>query len=256
MKIATWNVNSLRVRLDHVLAWLKSTEPDILALQETKLTDENFPVDAFENAGYHAVFSGQPTYNGVALISRQPAEEVVTEIDGLDDPQRRVLAATYGRTARHESVCAERAERRIGQVPVQARVARGAARAACERSGPLRAPHDIGGLQHRARRSRCSRSRGLGGQGALHGRRAGGVNWNLGLGFSDTFRLFEQPDKSYSWWDYRAGAFRRNMGMRIDLILASEGLSRVCAGSRIDVEPRRWERPSDHTPVVAEFTWF
>ena len=253
MRIATWNVNSLRVRLDHVLAWLESTEPDILALQETKLKDEKFPVDAFENVGYQAVFSGQPTYNGVALISRQPAEDVVTEIDGLDDPQRRVLAASYGGlrvinlyVPNGQSVESDKYQYKLkwlaalhAQLESEAdryehRVILGDFNIAPDD----RDVHDPAAWEGKVL---CTDEE----RGALAG--------ILGLGFSDTFRQFEQPDKAYSWWDYRAGAFRRNMGMRIDLILASEKLSRSCAACHIDVEPRRRERPSDHTPVVADF---
>ena len=253
MKIATWNVNSLRVRLDHVLAWLESTDCDILALQETKLTDENFPVGAFETAGYHAVFSGQPTYNGVALISRQPPEEVVMEIDGLADPQRRVLAASYGGlritnlyVPNGQTVESDKYQYKLKWLAaLHAQLASEADR--YEHHVILgdfniapddRDVHDPAVWEGKVLCTDAERE-------ALEG--------ILDLGFSDTFRLFEHPEKSYSWWDYRAGAFRRNMGMRIDLILASEGLSRGCTGCHIDAEPRRWQRPSDHTPVVAAF---
>lgn len=253
MKIATWNVNSLRVRLDHVLAWMESAEPDILALQETKLTDENFPVEAFESAGYHAVYSGQPTYNGVALISREQGEDVATGIDGFEDPQRRVLAATYGgvrvinlyvpngQTAESDKfqyklkwLAALHAQLESEADRYEQRVILGDFNIAPED----RDVHDPEAWEGKVL---CTDEE----RGALAGL--------LGLGFVDTFRLFEQPEKSYSWWDYRAGAFRRNKGLRIDLVLASKGLSRDCAGSYIDVEPRRWERPSDHTPVVSQF---
>lgn len=253
MKIATWNVNSLRVRLDHVLAWLESDKPDVLALQETKLTDENFPVEAFESAGYHAVFSGQPTYNGVALISREPGEDVATGIDGFEDPQRRVLAATYGGVRvmnlyvpNGQSVESDKYGYKLEWLAaLHAQLASEAGR--YEHRVILgdfniapddRDVHDPAAWEGKVLCTDKERD-------ALTG--------ILGLGFVDTFRLFEQPEKSYSWWDYRAAAFRRNLGMRIDLILASEGLSGLCTGSHIDVGPRRWERPSDHTVVVAEF---
>ena len=206
MKIATWNVNSLRVRLEHVLAWLKSAEPDILALQETKLTDENFPAEAFENVGYQAVFSGQPTYNGVALISRQQAEDVVTEIDGLDDPQRRVLAATYGRlrvmnlyVPNGQSVESDKYQYKLkwlaalhAQLESEAdryehRVILGDFNIAPDD----RDVHDPAAWEGKVLCTDEERE-------ALAG--------ISGLGFSDTFRQFEQPEKAYSWWDYRAGA--------------------------------------------------
>ena len=253
MKIATWNVNSLRVRLEHVLAWMESAEPDVLALQETKLTDENFPIEAFESAGYHAVFSGQPTYNGVALISREKGEDVATGIDGFEDPQRRVLAATFGGVRvmnlyvpNGQTVESDKFQYKLkwlaalhAQLEQEAgryehRVILGDFNIAPE-------DRDVHDPEAWAGKVLCTDEE----RGALAGL--------LGLGFVDTFRLFEQPEKSYSWWDYRAGAFRRNMGLRIDLVLLSEGLSRNCTASHIDVEPRRRERPSDHTPVVAEF---
>ncbi|WP_428100505.1 exodeoxyribonuclease III [Candidatus Rariloculus sp.] len=254
MKIATWNVNSLRVRLDHVLAWIESAEPDILALQETKLTDENFPVEAFETAGYHAVFSGQPTYNGVALISRQPAEEVVMDIDTLDDPQRRVLAASYGElrvmnlyVPNGQSVESDKYQYKLEWLAaLQAQLANEADR--YEHHVILgdfniapddRDVHDPAAWEGDVPCTAAERE---------------AFSRILALGFSDAFRQFEQPEKAFSWWDYRAAAFRRNMGLRIDLILASEGLSRDCTECRIDVEPRRWERPSDHTPVIADFS--
>ena len=253
MKIATWNVNSLRVRLDHVLAWMESAEPDILALQETKLTDENFPVEAFENAGYHAIFSGQKTYNGVALISRERAEDVATEIEGFEDPQRRVLAASYGGlrvmnlyVPNGQTVESDKYQYKLewlaalhAQLQSEAdRYGRRVILGDFNIAPDDRDVHDPAAWEGKVL---CTDKE----------RRA--LTEILELGFNDTFRMFEQPEKAYSWWDYRAGAFRRNMGMRIDLILASDRWSRSCTGCHIDVEPRRLERPSDHTPVVAEF---
>ena len=253
MKIATWNVNSLRVRLEHVLAWMESNEPDVLALQETKLTDENFPIEAFENAGYHAEFSGQPTYNGVALISREPGEDVATGIEGFEDPQRRVLAATYGGVRvmnlyvpNGQSVESDKFQYKLKwlaalQAQLEAEVGRYDHRVILGDFNIAPEDRDVHDPEAWDGKVLCTDEE----RGALSG--------ILGLGFVDTFRLFEQPEKSYSWWDYRAAAFRRNMGMRIDFLLASQRLSSGCTGSHIDVAPRRWERPSDHTPVVAEF---
>ncbi len=253
MKIATWNVNSLRVRLDHVLAWMESNEPDVLALQETKLTDENFPVEAFESAGYHAVFSGQPTYNGVALISREKGADVATGIDRFEDPQRRVLAATYGRVRvmnlyvpNGQSVESDKFQYKLKwlaalQVQLEREADRYEHRVILGDFNIAPEDRDVHDPEAWAGKVLCTDEE------------RGALSRILGLGFVDTFRLFEQPEKSYSWWDYRAAAFRRDMGMRIDLILASHELSRDCAESQIDVAPRRRERPSDHTPVIAEF---
>ena len=253
LKVASWNVNSLNVRLPHVQAWCASAEPDILALQETKMTDEKFPVEALRGSGYHSVFSGQPTYNGVAILSRRPGKDVVTDLEGLDDPQRRILAATYGDVRvidlyvvngkevgsdkyaykldwlRHVTDWIEQEVARFENVIVM---------------GDFNiAPDDRDVYDPEAWHERilCSTAERT------------ALQKVLSLGFQDTFRLFEQPDKSFSWWDYRQAAFRRGMGLRIDLVLASQAMAERCTSAYIDVEPRRQERPSDHTPVVAEF---
>ena len=253
LKVASWNVNSLNVRLPHVQAWCASAEPDILDLQETKMTDEKFPVEALRESGYHSVFSGQPTYNGVAILSRHPGKDVVTDLEGLDDPQRRILAATYGDVRvidlyvvngkevgsdkyaykldwlRHVTDWIEQEVARFENVIVM---------------GDFNiAPDDRDVYDPEAWHERilCSTAERT------------ALQKVLSLGFQDTFRLFEQPDKSFSWWDYRQAAFRRGMGLRIDLVLASQAMAERCTSAYIDVEPRRQERPSDHTPVVAEF---
>ncbi|MBN1240624.1 MAG: exodeoxyribonuclease III [Gammaproteobacteria bacterium] len=253
MKIATWNVNSLRVRLEQVCEWLRSAQPDILALQETKCADDSFPVEAFEELGYRAAFSGQPAYNGVAVISREPAEQVVTDIDGFEDHQRRVLGASYGSLRLYnlyvpngQSVESEkyvykldwfealRQQLRRELAEHQEVVVLGDFNVAPE-------DRDVHDPQAWEGKVLCSPA-----ERAALGR-------VLELGFDDAFRLFEQAEGSFSWWDYRAGAFRRNLGLRIDLILTSKALSRRCTACTIDTGPRRLPRPSDHTPVVAEF---
>ena len=253
MKIATWNVNSLRVRLDHVLAWMESAEPDILALQETKLTDENFPVEAFESAGYYAVFSGQPTYNGVALISREPGEDVATGIDGFEDPQQRVLAATYG-GVRVMNLYVPNGQT-VESDKFQYKLRWLAALHAQLESEAERYEHRVilGDFNIAPEDRDVHDPEAWEGKVLCTDEERGALNGILELRFTDTFRLFEQPEKSYTWWDYRAAAFRRNMGMRIDLILASKAFAGRCTASQIDVGPRRWERPSDHTPMIATF---
>ena len=254
MKIATWNVNSLKVRLPQVLDWLAASEPDILCLQETKLTDENFPHEDIEAAGYQVVYSGQKTYNGVAIISRQEAGDVVTDVPGLDDPQRRILGATIGGirvlnlyVVNGQEVGSVKFDYKLfwlGKITeyIQSELK------SHERFVTLGdfniAPEDRDVHDPEAWHERilCSTPE----------RNALGEITALGL--ADTFRLFTQEEKSFSWWDYRAAAFRRNMGLRIDLILASQSLAEHCTASYIDKEPRRLERPSDHTPVVAEFS--
>jgi exodeoxyribonuclease-3 len=253
LKIASWNVNSLNVRLPHVLAWCDVAAPDILALQETKLTDDRFPVDALAQAGYHSVYSGQKTYNGVAILSREEATDVVTDIDGLDDPQRRILGATIGDVriidlyvVNGSEVGSEKFDYKMHWL---AQVKRWIAAEMEEHEKVIVlgdfniAPDDRDVHDPEAWHEKilCSTQEREALQGILE------------LGLTDTFRLFEQAEKSWSWWDYRMAAFRRNMGLRIDLVLASAAMEKVCSAAYIDKEPRRQERPSDHAPVVAEF---
>ncbi|MDH3934826.1 MAG: exodeoxyribonuclease III [Gammaproteobacteria bacterium] len=253
MKIATWNVNSLKVRLPHVLDWLAASEADILCLQETKTTDENFPADELEAAGYHVVFSGQKTYNGVAIISKQPASDIIIDVAELDDPQRRILGATIDGVrvlnlyvVNGQEVGSEKYAHKLHWLEkVTAHMAEQLQRH--ERFvvvGDFNiAPDDRDVYDPEAWHERilCSTPE------------RDALQKILDLGLTDTFRLFEQEEKSYSWWDYRAAGFRRNRGLRIDLILANQALAENCRACAIDKEPRRLERPSDHTPVIADF---
>ena len=254
MKIATWNVNSLRVRLPHLLAWLDTEKPDIVALQETKTVDEDFPLGEIHAAGYQAVFSGQKSYNGVALLSRHTATEVVRDIENLDDPQRRVLAASYNGlrvinlyVPNGSSVDSEKYIYKLSWLEkisawIQQQLSThehlivlGDFNIAPED----RDVHDPAAWQGQVLVSDAERA---------------AFNHLQSLGLQDSFRLFEQHETTFSWWDYRAGAFRRNHGMRIDHILISPALRALCTSCRIDTTPRKLERPSDHAPVVAEFT--
>jgi len=252
-KIASWNVNSLNVRLPHVLAWLDVARPDVLALQETKLTDDRFPVQELLDEGYHSVFSGQKTYNGVAILSREKAVDPVTDIPGLDDPQRRILAATVGAVrivnlyvVNGSEVGSEKFEYKLHWLE---QVTAWLAREINEFENVIvlgdfnivpddRDVHDPEGWREKILCSTPERE---------------ALGEILDLGFQDTFRLFEQEERTWSWWDYRMNAFRRKMGLRIDLILASKAMAKTCTASYVDIEPRRQERPSDHTPVIAEF---
>jgi exodeoxyribonuclease-3 len=253
MKIATWNVNSLKVRLPQVLDWLATSQTDILCLQETKTTDENFPVVEIEAAGYQVVYSGQKTYNGVAILSKEPASDIITDVPGLDDPQRRILGATIGGirvldlyVVNGQEVGSEKYAHKLqwlkqvtGHISDQLQqheqfVVVGDFNIAPE-------DRDVYDPEAWHERILCSTPE----------REA--LQRIVNLGLSDTFRLFDQPEKSYSWWDYRAAGFRRNRGLRIDLILASQALSNRCSACTIDRDPRSLERPSDHTPVVADF---
>lgn len=252
-KIATWNVNSLKVRLPHVLDWLAREAPDVLALQETKTEDVNFPGAALEEAGYHVVFSGQKTYNGVALVTRLPAADPVTDLPGFDDPQRRILAATVGGWRIVDLYVPNGSEVGSDKYAYKldwfARV-QDWLRDELARHPQLVvlgdfniAPEDRDVHDPDAWRDKilCSAPE-----------RQAFQMW-LSLGLEDAYRRFDQPDKSFSWWDYRMNGFRRNLGLRIDHILVSPALAERCRACRIDVEPRRLERPSDHAPVIAEF---
>lgn len=253
LKIATWNVNSLNVRLPHVLAWCDVAQPDILALQETKLTDDRFPAEALLEAGYHSVYAGQKTYNGVAILSREPATDTVTDIDGLDDPQRRILAATIGDVRIINLYVVNGSE--VGSEKFAYKMhwlEQVTAFVADQMQGHERvivlgdfniAPEDRDVYDPESWHEKilCSTPE------------RDALQKMLDLGLSDTYRQFEQEENTWSWWDYRMNAFRRNMGLRIDLVLASEVLSKVCSAAYIDKEPRRQERPSDHAPAIAEF---
>jgi exodeoxyribonuclease-3 len=254
MKIATWNVNSLKVRLPQVLDWMEGEQPDVLALQETKTPDENFPTAEIEAAGYQACFSGQKTYNGVAVLSRAHASDPVTDIPALDDPQRRILAVTVGGVrivnlyvVNGQEVGSDKFRYKLhwlDQVGAYLRTELSLHRYLVVLGDFNIAPEDRDVHDPELWRERilCSTPE----------REA--LKTILDAGLVDVFRRFDQPEKSFSWWDYRAAAFRRNRGLRIDLILANRALAEQCTRSLIDTGPRKHERPSDHTPVSAEFS--
>lgn len=254
MKIATWNVNSLNVRLPHVLEWLGSAEPDVLVLQEIKQVSEAFSEESFVEAGYQAVASGQKTYNGVAVISRKPSADHVTDFPGFEDPQRRILASTIDGVRvinlyvpNGSSVGSEKYEYKLGWLA-----------ALKDFLADQLKSHDklvVLGDFNIAPEDRDVYDAEKWGDDILCSpleREALGELLQLGL--TDVYRNFEQPEKAFSWWDYRRAGFQRNAGLRIDLILTSDAMTAACQASYIDREPRTWERPSDHTPVIAEFS--
>lgn len=253
LRVATWNVNSLRVRLPQLLAWLAQHPVDILGLQETKLPDADFPRAELEAAGYQVACSGQRTYNGVALLARRPLTDTITNIPGFEDAQRRVLAATAGTlrivdlyVPNGQTVGSEKYEYKLRWLAA----AREWLAAEAQRHPNLIVVGDFN-IAPEDRDVHDPRAW----EGSVHVSPAerAALRELLSVGLVDTFRLFEQPPQSYTWWDYRAFAFRRNHGLRIDLILAHERLAGRCTGCVIDREPRRAERPSDHTPVIATF---
>jgi exodeoxyribonuclease-3 len=253
MLIATWNVNSLRVRLAQLKDWLAANPVDVIALQETKLPDADFPGAEISSLGMHAAFSGQRTYNGVAIVSKQEPADVVTGIPGFEDEQRRVIATTIAGVRvidvyvpNGQTVGSEKFEYKMRWLDAL----RGYVAAELAQHTRLVvlgdfniAPEDRDVHDPKAW------------EGSVHvsePERAA-LRSLLETGLTDCFRIFDQPEKSFSWWDYRMMAFRRNAGLRIDLILASAELAKKCEQSRIDKTPRRHERPSDHTPVLAAF---
>ena len=254
MKIATWNVNSLKVRLGHTLEWLDIAKPDVLVLQEIKQATEAFPADKFEEVGYKGIASGQKTYNGVAVISRAEPQDPVTDFPGFDDPQRRILATTIDGVRvvnlyvpNGSEVGSEKYDYKLGWLEAL--------------KGFLEAEmneHDdvvVLGDFNIAPDDRDVYDPEKWGDAILCSpREREALKALIDLGLSDVYRQFDQPEQTFSWWDYRAAGFRRNAGLRIDLILASGDLAGKCTASYIDREPRTWDRPSDHTPVIAEFS--
>ena len=250
--IASWNVNSLNVRLEHVLKWLNEHQPDILAIQETKCVDDKFPMTVLRDQGYHAIYSGQKTYNGVAIFSKRPAEAICTDVPGLADPQRRILAATIDNiriinlyVPNGQRVDSEKFQYKLDWLKcvmayIQSQLSHypqlvvlGDMNIAPED----RDVHDPIAWQDKVHVSPQERT---------------AFNQLLELGLSDSFRLFEQDKGHFTWWDYRMMAFRRKHGLRIDHILITQALVSLCKQCVIDIEPRRWERPSDHTVVYIQ----
>lgn len=250
MKIATWNVNSLKVRLPHVIEWVGQQQPDVLCLQELKMEDKAFPLAEVGSAGYHAVFSGQKTYNGVALLTKEAPQDVCRGIPGFADDQKRLIAATVA------GVRVISAYFPNGQAPDSDKFQYKLRWIAALRDwlqDELRR-HDKLVLAGDFNIAPEDRDAHPDWKEAIHvspPERAAFAALTA-LGLHDAFRLFEQPERSYSWWDYRMGAFRRNFGLRIDHILVSDALRGKCRACTIDVTPRRLERPSDHAPVSVE----
>jgi len=252
MKIATWNVNSLKVRLPHVLDWLAATRADVLCLQETKMEDKVFPYAELEAAGYHAAHSGQKTYNGVAILARGKLEDVRCDIPGFADEQKRVLAATVNGV---RVVCAYMPNgQAVGSDKYEYKLRWLAALAGYIRDELQRRPQLalLGDYNIAPEDRDVHDPKAWEGQNLVSPEERAEFVRLIELGLVDAFRQFEQPEKLYSWWDYRMMAFRRNAGLRIDHILLSKALAEVCSSCDIDKVPRKWDQPSDHAPVVAQ----
>lgn len=254
MKLATWNVNSLKVRLPQALEWLAGHKPDVLCLQETKLEDEKFPAREISDAGYLPVYAGQKTYNGVAILCRESHADIVVGIPGYDDPQRRVLAATIDGARvicvyvpNGESVASDKYRYKLDwlsrlnawlneQIALYPRLA------------------VLGDFNIAPEERDVHDPKLWEGQVLFSAPERAAFAALLQIGLHDSFRLFTQNDKAFTWWDYRMNSFKRNLGLRIDHILLSPEMAKSCKSCAIDRDMRARERPSDHAPVVAEVT--
>ncbi|VXB18308.1 exodeoxyribonuclease III [Massilia sp. 9I] len=251
MKIATWNVNSLKVRLPHLLTWLEANPVDVLCIQETKLTDDKFPLAELNAVGYQVAFTGQKTYNGVAILSKHPIEDVQKGNPHFEDEQQRLIAATIkgmrimcAYVVNGQEIGSDKFAYKMAWldglrtwVAEEMRAHPQLAVLGDYNIAPeARDVHDPAEWENHIHFTPPERA---------------ALQQLMDLGLIDAFRLFEQPEKQYSWWDYRQMAFRRNRGLRIDHILLTEALAKRCTACHIDRETRKWEQPSDHAPVVA-----
>ncbi len=254
MKLATWNVNSLKVRLPQVLQWLQSNPVDVLCLQETKLTDDKFPMAEIEAAGYHVAFTGQKTYNGVAILSRHPMTDIVKNNPLFEDEQQRIISATIegmrivcAYIPNGQAVGTDKYEYKLRWLDALAQWLSGELKQ--HPSLALLGDYNIAPAD-----ADVHDPAAWAGQVLCSDAERAAFQRLIGLELTDAFRLFPQADKLYSWWDYRQMAFRRNRGLRIDHILLSVPLAERCVACEIDKTPRKWEQPSDHTPVIATLT--
>jgi len=259
MKLATWNVNSLRVRLQHCLDWLDSNQPDLLCLQELKLSDPDFPAEALKEIGYQSAFTGQKTYNGVATLSKQPLQNVVTDLPGMDDPQRRYISGDYplkdddsivriinvyvpnGQALDSDKFEYKRTWFEHLQASIRSHLSEHSKVVLVGDFNITPSDLDVHAPEKWRGKIHCSDIERL------------MLQKLMAEGLYDTFRHFNAHDDRFSWWDYRSNAYDRNEGLRIDLILSSSAMLDVATNCIIDEAPRKLERPSDHTPVVAEF---
>ena len=254
MKLATWNVNSIKVRLPQLLDWLAAARPDVLCLQEIKTEEAKFPRAEIQAAGYQTAVSGQKTYNGVAILSVQPQGEASTGIPGFQDEQKRVIASTIDGVRVVCLYCPN--GQAVGSEKYDYKLRWFAALKDYVASELSRNPRLVVAGDFNVAPEDRDVHDPKAWEGQVHVSEPERAAWRalLELGLTDSFRLFEQPEKSFSWWDYRMMAFRRNAGLRIDQILLSPDLAARCTACNVDKSPRKHERPSDHAPVIAEFS--
>ena len=251
MKIASWNVNSLRVRLPHLLDWLRANPVDVIGLQELKLQDDQFPLAELQALGYHAAVNGQKTYNGVALLSRAPPQDVVRDLPNFADDSKRLIAATVG-GVRVISAYVPNGQA-VGTDKYAYKLRWLQALAGHLRSELARFPHlaVVGDYNVAPTDADVHDPIAWDGQVLCSEPERAAFRALLEAGLKDAFALFPRPAQAYTWWDYRMGAFRRNLGLRIDHVLLSTPLADKCSSFQIDTAPRKLERPSDHAPVIA-----
>ena len=253
MKLATWNVNSLNARMGHLLRWLELNPVDILCIQETKLTDDKFPLAEINAAGYQVAFSGQKTYNGVAILSRHPIEDVVRNNPRFEDDQQRIIGATIAGlrvicayVPNGQSVDSDKYVYKLAWLKALKEWLREELSLHGDQGFAILGDYNI------APENRDVHDPALWeGQVLFSEPERAALEALIELGLVDSFRLFEQPDKSFTWWDYRMLGYQKNKGLRIDHILMSPSLARRCTACVIDRVPRKWEKPSDHAPVIA-----
>lgn len=253
MKIATWNVNSLKVRLEQLINWLDQHQPDVIAIQETKTEDQNFPLSQINDIGYHAIFAGQKTYNGVAILSKIPAAEIANSFPNDPNEQKRVISATFNDVRviniyvpNGESLTSDKYVYKLDWLEKFTTHVK-------QQLTHHKKLIILGDFNIAPENEDVYDPRVWQGQVLFSEPERAALKKLIALGFADTFRLFPQDPASFTWWDYRAAAFRRNMGLRIDHILASHKMVNLCKSCKIDKAQRKLERPSDHAPVMAEF---
>ena len=255
VKVATWNVNSLKVRLPHVIDWIESSKVDVLCLQETKQNNDNFPHEVFNQLGLYSYHNGQNTYNGVALISKKPLTNIMVDLPNFDDPQKRLISGNYEISENNkvriisayipngQSLDSEKFIYKKNWLKNFCKWIKQLADNKIIITGDFNiAPADID----------CHDPEIWSGQNLVSKEERDYFIKILNTGFIDSFRLLNPKSEEYSWWDYRMAGFRRNLGMRIDHILVSSEIITKVTESYIDKRPRKLERPSDHTPVVTE----
>jgi exodeoxyribonuclease-3 len=254
VKIATWNVNSIRARHDALLSWLERAKPDVLCLQETKVVDDDFPTDELLRLGYGVAMAGQKTYNGVAIVSREPISNVAVGLVGEpESAEKRLIRATVGGVRVYSAYVPNGKSPDSPSFPEKLRWLRRLRATLESETSPDRPAVVCGDFNVAPDERDVFDPDVMRGQLHFHPEEHRALAELVGFGLVDVFRMHHEEGSLFSWWDYRAGAFRKNQGLRIDLILATRALAERCTGAEIDVEPRRGDKPSDHTPVVAVF---